>query len=199
MSPAANRHSTYEQFGLPGHIGEILFLLSLALTLSPYFAGVDFGVVRVPALPGSSRNLLKLLGPFLLAVSVLFFFPLWHEPPADHFRSADRLPGVGKVQIVFKNSSSRYLNLDWLDSNGQPDSKNHHSLEPGNSQEVDTFAGHAWRFSDANTNEVLRDVVVGPRTHLVEYRQFPVWFWVVGSAIIVGGIVTLIVSRVRQI
>jgi hypothetical protein len=182
-----HKHSTYEQLGLPGRIGEVLFLVSLALTLSPYFPGLDFGALRVPALPDSTRNKLKLLGPILLAASALLFYPLWPEP-TQHFRSAERETEANVVDVVFKNSSSRYVNLDWLDPDEKPGVENHHPLGPGESQEVGTYAGHAWRFSDANNDEILRQVVIGENTRLVEYRQFPSWFWISASVIAVLGI-----------
>lgn len=190
-----HKHSTYEQLGLPGHFGEVLLLVSLALTLSPYFPGLDFGALKVPALPDGTRKKLKLLGPIFLAVSGLLFFPFWPEPAAD-VRSA-----VGDYtgrMVVFKNSSSRYVNLDWLDYDGKTDLTVRRTFKPGESEELRTYVGHAWRLSDANTDELLRTVVVGQNTHLVEYRQFSAWFLISGSLIAVLGIGTLVAARVAR-
>ena len=192
-----HKHSTYQQLGLPGHIGEVLLLLSLALTLSPYFPGVDFGALKVPALPDRTRKTLKVLGPILLAASIFFFFPFWPEPAAG-IRSAVG-DYTGKM-VTFRNSSNRYVNLDWLDYDGKADLTVRRTFKPGESEETRTYVGHTWRFSDANTDEVLRTVVIGQNTGLVEYQQFSIWFLISGAVIALLGIVAVVWARLfRQI
>jgi hypothetical protein len=187
-----HKHSTYEQLGLPGHIGEIFLLVSLALTLAPYFPGVDFGPLKVPALPDATRKTLKLLAPILLTISVVFFFPFWTEP-SEHIQSAAADDTVKTV--LFKNSSSRNVNLDWLDYDGNADVTIRRTFKPGGSEEIPTYVGHVWRFSDANAAVVLRTVVIGDNTHLVEYREFSSSFWVSAVAIIVLSILAVVLSK----
>jgi hypothetical protein len=187
-----HKHSTYEQLGLPGHIGEIFLLVSLALTLAPYFPGVDFGPLKVPALPDTSRKALKLLAPVLFAASIVFFFPFWPEP-TEHIRSA--AADYTAKTVLFKNSSSRNVNLDWLDYDGNADPTVRRTFKPGGSEEIQSYLGHVWRFSDANTAAVLRTVVVGDNTHLVEYREFSSSFWISATAIVVLGILAVVSSR----
>jgi hypothetical protein len=187
-----HKHSTYEQLGLPGHIGEIFFLISLALTLAPYFPGMDFGALKVPALPDGSRKTLKLVAPIALVVTTLSFFPFWPEPTGD-IRSA--VGDYTGMMVVFKNSSNRYVNLDWLDYDGKVDLTVRRTFKPGDSEEIRSYVSHVWRFSDANTGQVLRTVVIGQNTRLVEYRQFSSWFWISASAITVFGVAALVWSR----
>ena len=59
--------------GLPESFISILLSLGLILTLSPYLAGTDFGIFKVPDLNAQYRKFLKWLGPvFLLGLSLLF-------------------------------------------------------------------------------------------------------------------------------
>jgi len=71
--------------GLPDQFGAVLLVLSLILTLSPYLAGHDFGVLKIPNFSGSTRKNLKIIGPIslLLAVSlhIKFYNPISPGPP----------------------------------------------------------------------------------------------------------------------
>jgi VHL beta domain len=160
-----HKQNTYEQLGLPAHIGEILFVMSLVLTLSPYLSGADFGIFRVPAFPDPIRKHLKLLGPILLAASTLLFFPFWPEPVASPNSADDP-----KISVLFHNSSDRRVNLAWLNYKGKPDRKVRFLLRPGDTKELDTYLGHVWLFSDAKTDEVLRTVTIEQNTHQVDFQ-----------------------------
>jgi hypothetical protein len=62
--------------GLPEAFISILLSLGLILILSPYLAGTDFGIFKVPDLNAQSRKILKWLGPVFLLGLFLLFVPL---------------------------------------------------------------------------------------------------------------------------
>jgi VHL beta domain len=54
-----------------------------------------------------------------------------------------------------------YVNLDWLDFNGNKDDpKNQQTIAPNTSLSVSTYLGHAWVVSNAHTGKVIRTVIV---------------------------------------
>jgi hypothetical protein len=55
----------------------MIFTLALIATLTPYVAGADFGVLKVPELPALLTNRLRILGPAFLILATLLFLPLW--------------------------------------------------------------------------------------------------------------------------
>lgn len=69
--------STSAIFGIPPEFGLSLLTLSLILFLSPYFSGVDFGVIKIPKLQIKTKKWLKIVGPVLLIGVVSLFLPVW--------------------------------------------------------------------------------------------------------------------------
>ena len=161
-----HKHNTFEEFGLPGHVAEVLFTLSLILTLAPYFSG-DFGLFKIPVFSEATRSRLKGIGPTLFVTTLVLFYPFWPDPAAS-VRSAG---GKTQVDVVFMNQSNRQVDLDWLDYNGQKNEEIHQSLEPDEEQTEKTFVGHAWSFSDANTGEILRTVIIKKHTKSESYPR----------------------------
>jgi len=150
------KQSTYGKLGIPSPFGETVGLLALALTLSPYLAGADFGFLKVPEFLGTAKHTLKVLGPALLAGSLLLYFPFWPIRTGS-LRSA----GTDiAANVEFRNSSSRYICIVWLRFDGKADPGHSYTLAPGGVQNVETFVAHAWNISDANTGDLLRSVVV---------------------------------------
>ena len=62
--------SILDLLGLPGAFGGTLLVLSLILALAPYFAGLDFGVIKIPDFSPEWRRRLKWLGPFALVFMI---------------------------------------------------------------------------------------------------------------------------------
>jgi hypothetical protein len=153
MSP---KQSAYGKLGIPNTIGVTVTLLMLALALSPYMADKDLGFLKVPAFSQSAAHTLKLLGPVLLAASLLLFFPYW-ETRIGSPRSASSYVAT---DVVFRNSSTRYIYIVWLKFDGKEDPEHSYTLVPGAVQTIATYVAHTWNISDANTGDVLRCVVV---------------------------------------
>ncbi len=96
------RVSTYDQLGLPEPLAIAFTLASLALVLTPYLPGADFGLFRVPRLEHSVARRLKILGPVLLGLCVVGFVPMW---------SGDA-PREPRYSIEFENVSLAAAVLD---------------------------------------------------------------------------------------
>jgi len=69
--------SILQVLGLPGTFGLTLLGMSLILTLAPYFAGLDFGVLKVPDFSHQWRRKLKWLGPIILLLMIFIHIPLF--------------------------------------------------------------------------------------------------------------------------
>jgi hypothetical protein len=151
-----SKQSTYEKLGIPSPIGETVGLLGLALTLSPYLAGVDFGILKIPDFSEPGKHAMRMYGPVVLAGSLLLFFPFWKVRSGSPRSAGTDVAAT----VVFRNASSRYLSLVWLTFDGTEDPEHSYSLPPGAVQEVATYVAHAWKVSDANTGEALRSVIV---------------------------------------
>lgn len=70
------RRSILKSLRLPEAFGVVLLTLALILTLSPYLAGADLGIFKVPELSGSLQATMRWLGPALLAAVVFLFLPI---------------------------------------------------------------------------------------------------------------------------
>lgn len=70
-----------EFWGLPPEFGVAILLVSFALLLSPYFGGVDFGILKIPDLPLSARKWLYIVGPLFFAASIAAHVPLIENQP----------------------------------------------------------------------------------------------------------------------
>lgn len=96
-----NRVSTYEHFGLPNEAAILIFTLCIALSLVPFIAGADFGVVKVPSLPQLLTSKLRLWGPLLLVAAIACFYPVWPNGYSQPFAekvywdpTGHRQPGI---------------------------------------------------------------------------------------------------------
>lgn len=65
--------------GLPGAFGVTLLVVSLILVLAPYFAGLDFGVIKIPDFSPEWRRRLKWFGPFTLVFIILIHIPFYTQ------------------------------------------------------------------------------------------------------------------------
>ena len=71
---------------LPEAIGIALFMVAAALALAPYLGGKEIGPLKVPKVSSGEGRWLKLLGPVLVAGTILLFIPVvsgssWHSAP----------------------------------------------------------------------------------------------------------------------
>jgi hypothetical protein len=71
--------NAFDIFGIPSEFGLSLLMLSLILFLSPYFSGVDFGVIKIPKLTLKAKKRLKITGPLLIIGVSSLFTPYWSE------------------------------------------------------------------------------------------------------------------------
>jgi hypothetical protein len=110
---------TYQILGIPDPIAGTFVAIAIVLTLAPYAAGADFGVVKVPRFSALARRRLKAIGPAVLFLAVGGFAPLWtggasgesnptwkrnyqlfasrQFPQVQGSRQADDPPGSGKA------------------------------------------------------------------------------------------------------
>jgi VHL beta domain len=152
MSP---KQSVYGKLGIPSTIGVTVTLLALVLSIAPYMADKDFGFLRVPDFSEATKHALRLLGPISLAASLLLFFPIFEPRTGSPRSAATDTP----VDVLFRNSSKRYINVIWLKFDGKEDPDHSYTVAPGADQSVATYVAHSWNVSDANTGEALRSVV----------------------------------------
>ncbi len=61
---------------LPQAFGGLFITFALILTLAPYLAGHDFGILKVPEFGARSRNRLRWLGPLALLAAIFLHVPL---------------------------------------------------------------------------------------------------------------------------
>lgn len=71
--------SFFDVSGVPSEFGISLLTLSLILSLSPYFSGIDFGIIKIPKLKVRAQKVLKIIGPLILLLSFLSFLPIWSQ------------------------------------------------------------------------------------------------------------------------
>jgi hypothetical protein len=75
---------TYQILGVPDTVAGTFVAIDIVLTLAPYAAWADFGVIKVPRFSGLARRRLKGIGPVLLALAVDGgFAPLWNARSSD--------------------------------------------------------------------------------------------------------------------
>ena len=63
--------------GLPQEFGTTILLLCLVLTIAPYVAGADFGIIKVPGFPSIVARRLKVLGPIVFALAISAHIRIW--------------------------------------------------------------------------------------------------------------------------
>jgi len=120
------RRSTLHVLGLPDSFGGLLLTLGLVLLLGPYFAGSDFGVLKVPSFPPDTIRILKVVGPAAIVLVVLCFLPLWKprevpKRPARPAKLVRKVPGGVRMQLratdpvpqVVGLAVSRYQGWHW--------------------------------------------------------------------------------------
>ncbi len=149
------KQSVYGRLGIPVTIGVTVTLLALVLAIAPYMADKDFGFLRVPDFSEATKHELRLLGPILLAASLFLFFPFLEIHAGSPRSAATDIP----MDVLFRNSSKRYIYVVWLKFDGKEDPEHSYTLAPGADQSVATYVAHGWNVSDANTGEALRSVV----------------------------------------
>lgn len=68
------------------------------------------------------------------------------------------IPGGEPTPVTLVNESARKVELCWLSYEGRPRSAG--TLVPGGRVRTQTYVGHCWRVSDAETGEVLQHTFV---------------------------------------
>src|SRR5262249_5640476 len=94
---------------LPEQFGYVLLLLALALVLSPYLAGADFGVIKIPQFKPTTTRRLRGFGPIVLLATVLLHFPLL---PKDE---SSKPVACSISGFVLDSDSNKPLAAVWVD------------------------------------------------------------------------------------
>jgi hypothetical protein len=96
-----DKTSLLSSIGLPGEFGVALLLLALVLLLAPYFAGHDFGVVKIPAFSDIAQRRLRVLGPLAMLVALALHIPMIKPEgkPPDVQKSLDGTPKSSSMLI----------------------------------------------------------------------------------------------------
>jgi hypothetical protein len=71
------------------------------------------------------------------------------------------------INVQFENSTADYVNLDWLDFDGNKDPQLRQTIAPGASLEVPTYVAHAWIVSNAHTGTVIKTIIITKDTTYV--------------------------------
>jgi len=87
-----DRISVFEASRLPPAFGAALLIFLLVLALSPYLAGYDFGVFKVPTFGQGLQRALKIMGPILFLGCVLLFVPVFPSTSSVPTPSATPTP-----------------------------------------------------------------------------------------------------------
>jgi hypothetical protein len=95
--------------GIPAEFGILLLTLSLVLFLTPYFSGIDFGVIRVPELGISAKRKLEVIGPFLIGFAIFLFLPIWSLSPPLAIRNVRISQSIKfyRIEIDVSNINDR--------------------------------------------------------------------------------------------
>lgn len=64
----------------PDTISAVFLIFAFILLISPYLAGADFGIFKVPIFKGDLLSLLKIVGPIVFVIMLILFLPLWTKP-----------------------------------------------------------------------------------------------------------------------
>jgi len=75
--------SILEFANIPSQFGLTILLFSLVLLAAPYFAGHDFGFLKVPKFQPSLKSKLKIFGPVLMISAILAHAPLLSKTNPD--------------------------------------------------------------------------------------------------------------------
>lgn len=68
--------SVFETLNLPESLQATIGTFIFLLFLSPYMSGLDFGIFKIPLIKsGSTKRLLKITGPILIAIFILLIKP----------------------------------------------------------------------------------------------------------------------------
>ncbi len=104
--------SILEALGLPGGFGQTLLLLFLVLTVAPYMAERDFGVLKVPKFSHRTRRKLTVLGPILLFLAVALHAPILDNedrPGETNNRSVAPVPVQGTMNSASPTTNQKRL------------------------------------------------------------------------------------------
>lgn len=99
------KSSTYQTLGLPDAAGHTILVISFLLFLSPYMAGADFGIAKVPEIK-SPPIILQITGPIFLIIAMLGYAKIWPSKVTAK-SSAVPLAHVAREKLRFG------LNLGW--------------------------------------------------------------------------------------
>ncbi|MCP2517388.1 hypothetical protein M5J07_20785 [Achromobacter mucicolens] len=87
--------SSYAYLGLPDSLAMALTLVSLSLALTPWLAGTDYGIFKVPNLPTSIARPMKYIAPTCFAIFIAGFLKIIPVDTKPHSTAVDvRTPAL---------------------------------------------------------------------------------------------------------
>jgi hypothetical protein len=151
------RLSLFQLSHLPETFGLTVLLIALTLLLTPYLAGVDLGVVKMPQMSGAANRVLRWVGPFLMLAAVGAYAPAWPLTCPATCQAVSMDPGNATV-LDFHNLRGRPVRVAWFDTDGK-ESDVAFVLAPSDHYEQSTYAGQAWCVFDFESKAFVAQVV----------------------------------------
>ena len=74
-------NSLYDILGLPVSVTGVFVVLAIALSLVPYAAGKDFGIIRIPEWERNDHWFFRFCCPILLVLLLTGYLPIWDDIP----------------------------------------------------------------------------------------------------------------------
>jgi hypothetical protein len=160
------KHSLLVLGQIPVQLGVAFSTVCAILALTPFLAGADFGLFRVPHVePNVARWLRRLALPILIC-SFVPYVPMWPLvcPKVCTSFSSSASPGVAS-KLDFINSSSKTIRITWRSPEGKEDKYEPIVLRSGERETgIDTFLNHDWCVVDATNGDFIQEVLV-TQTH----------------------------------
>jgi hypothetical protein len=106
-------HSAYAYLGFPDSLAMALTLVSLSLALTPWLAGTDYGIFKVPTLPTSVARPMKYIAPTCFAIFIAGFLKIIPVDPSPPSTSLDvntpalKVLNAAHIQALNRNYRTR--------------------------------------------------------------------------------------------
>lgn len=164
------KHSLLWLGQIPVQLGVAFSTVCAILALTPFLAGADFGLFKVPDVGPDVARWLKRIALPLLVCSFVPYLPMWPLvcPKVCMSFSSTASPGVA-AKLDFINSSSKTIRITWRSPEGKED-KYEPIVLPSGGREIgiDTFLDHDWCVVDATTGDFIQEVRVTQTQQQIE-------------------------------